>query len=168
MGKADLPVLGVSLLGTEQIGDPDRGPSIPEDPLGHLLPPAGPDDMEDGIGAEEDPLPPVPSLHPGRGLVGTDDGAVQNPFFDGGRLFVEARLHPFEQVGQRPFADGQAEDVPEQGGQPLETDGLAMVQVDRQSLDRGAEGRAGLQTRRRPRRERLPAMGAGAAVDLGE
>ena len=41
MGKADLPVLGVSLLGTEQIGDPDRGPSIPEDPLGHLLPQAG-------------------------------------------------------------------------------------------------------------------------------
>ncbi len=28
-------------------------------------------------------------------------------------LFVEARLHPFEQVGQRPFADGHPEDVPE-------------------------------------------------------
>jgi hypothetical protein len=52
----------VSLLGAEQVGDPDRGPSIPEDPFGHLLPPAGLDDMEDGIGAEEDPFPPVPSL----------------------------------------------------------------------------------------------------------
>ncbi len=89
MGEAGLPVLGVSLLGTEQVGDPDRGPSIPEDPLRHLLAPARLDDVEDGIGAEEDPFPPVPSLHPGRGLVGADDGAVQNPFLDGSRLFVE-------------------------------------------------------------------------------
>ena len=96
-------------------------------------------------------------------------GLSRTRWLDGGRLFVEARLHPFEQIGQRPFADGHPEDVPEQGGQPLETAGLAMVQVDRQGLDRGAEGRAGLQTRRR-RRERLPAMGAGAAMkaDLGD
>ena len=168
VGEADLPILGVPLLGAEQVGNPDRGPAVSEDPLRHLLAPAGLDDVEDGIAAEEDPFPPVPPLHPGRGLVGANDGAVQNPLRDGGRLFVEARLHPFEQICQRPFADGHPEDVPEQGGQPLETDGPAMVQVDRQGLDRGAEGRAGLQTRRR-RRERLPAMRAGAAVkaDLG-
>ena len=59
VGEANLPVPGVSLLGAGQVGDPDRGPSIPEDLLRHLLAPAGLDDMEDGIGAGEDPFPPV-------------------------------------------------------------------------------------------------------------
>ncbi len=84
VGEADLPILGVPLLGAERVGNPVRGSSVSEDPLRHLLPPARLGDVEDGIGAEEDPFPPVPPLDPGRGLVGANDGAVQDPFLDGG------------------------------------------------------------------------------------
>ena len=41
---------------------------------------------------------------------------------DDRRRFVEARPHPFEQVGERPFADGDADDVAEQGREALEAD----------------------------------------------
>ncbi len=58
---------------------------------------------------------------PSAALSTAQGSALGSPFLDGGRLFVEARFHPIEQVGQRPFADGQAEDIPEQGGEPLET-----------------------------------------------
>ena len=84
VGEANPPILGMPLLGAERVRDPDRRPSDSEDPLRHLLAPAGLDDVEDGIGAEEDPFPPVPPLDPGRGLVGANDGAVQDPFLDGG------------------------------------------------------------------------------------
>ena len=120
----------------------------------------------------ENPQPPASLADPQAGLVGTDHGSGQQPGADGGAGRGEALARARENVDQRAFADGKAEQVAHQARQPLEGDALGEAQIDDEGPQIGAERRARLQPRRRSGLEAPGATRADAPVqahprDLG-
>ena len=68
------------------------------------------------------------------------------------RIVAAAASKRFSRAGQhivdRTFADGETEKVAHQGGQPLQPDGVGVVQIDHQGGDRLTKRRAGFQPAR--------------------
>ncbi len=120
----------------------------------------------------ENPQPPASLADPQAGLVGTDHGSRQQFGADGGAGGGEALARRRENVDQRAFADGKAEQVRHQARQPRQGDALGEAQVDDEGPQVGAERRARLERCRRTGLEALGAARADASVqahprDLG-
>lgn len=69
-----------------------------------------------------------------------------------------------QNVDQRPFADVETKHVAHQARQPLEADVLGEAEIDDEGAQVGAEGRAGLQSRRRLGLEAPGATGTHASM----
>ena len=77
MGQTDLPVLGrVVLLGTVEIGHPDRRPMVAQDFLDHPVAPAGANDMDTDLGVLKDPFPLGAAVDAGPGFITADQAAA--------------------------------------------------------------------------------------------
>jgi len=142
MRQADLPKLGVTLLGTEQIGHPDAGAMARHHLGDHAGGTAVANDVDHHLIVLEHPVPVCPAIDPHRGLVRADQACAAQPGEDGGNLGVEARLGTAEHGIQRALADLQGEQVQEQPAEALVADGVGSAQVDRQRHDVETEWRA--------------------------
>ena len=107
--QADLPEVGVSLLGAEQVGHPDAGAMTGHHLGDHAGGAAVADHVDHHLIVLEHPVPMRPAIDAHRGLVGADQARAAQPGEDGGDLGVEARLGTAEHGIQRTLADLQGE-----------------------------------------------------------
>ena len=156
MGEADLPGVGMALLGAVEVRDPNGGAMA----VHHLgddgRRPALADDVDDHGVVLEHPVPAGLAVDAHPGFVRTHHARAAQAGEDGADFAVEARLGTAEHGVQRPFADRQPEQVFKKAAQALVADGMDEAQVDRHGQDAGTERRTVLHAFRH-RRQRRPA-----------
>jgi hypothetical protein len=150
--------------GAEAVGDPDRRADIAEEPAHHRLAARRADHEAGAVGVAEHPGPGGLLANAHAGLVGGQHRAGQWAPLDQAGLRREGGRAVLQQVGQRPLADLQPEQVTHQPRQALEREGLAEAQVEHEGAQVGAERRARLQPGRGGRLEAPGAARAHAAV----
>ena len=149
MGQTDLPCLrGVMLLGTVQIGHPDRRTMVTQDFVDDPMASAGANHLHTDFGLLKDPLPWGASVDPCPGFITADQPAPAQARQDLLHPVVQPAFHPLEEMCQGAFADGYAIHLCKERRQALVTDGMGLPQIGGQPLNRGPEGRAGLHAHR--------------------
>jgi len=145
VGQAHLPVVGMAALAAERVRDPDAGAYASEHLLRHDLAAAGADQVQHAGLGHEHPLPPGLARHPHRGLVAAHHPACADGGLDGLCGGGQRRTGAGQDVVEAALADLQAEHLAHERAQPLEPDGLGVVQGDHHRLDAAAEWRARLE-----------------------
>ena len=136
------------LLGTVQIGHPDRGAMVTQDFVDDPVASAGANHMHTDLGILKDPLPLGASVDPCPSFITADQPAAAQARQDLRHPVVQPGFHPPEEIRQRPFADGHAIDLRKERRQARVTDGMGIPQIGRQPLDRRPKGRTGLHPQR--------------------
>jgi hypothetical protein len=167
MGQTDLPWLcGVILLGTVQIGHPDRRPMRAQDLWHHALSPTGSEHMDADLGVLKHPFPLLSAVHAGTGLITTNQTAAAQPGEDFRQALVQPAFDRLEHVGQTPFTDVQPKHLRKQRRQALITARMRVAQGRRQTLDRGPKWGARFHPRGDRGHRRLPTAGTPTAIRL--
>ncbi len=133
--QTDLPEIGVSLLGTVEVGNPDAGSMAIEHIGHHAGSTAVADDVNDHLLVLEHPVPVGAAIDACRRLVGADDARTAQSGQDRRDLVVEAGLGATEYGIRCAFADLQGKQMQEQPAQPLIADRMCEAQIDRQRQD---------------------------------
>ncbi len=97
-------------------------------------------DMTDGRGGHQNPLPPGLAFDPRRGLVGRHHLGAAHLCADGLGRVKQGRLGARHDIGDGTFADRHSENLVQQSDEPLEADRLRDVQMDDQGLQVLTEG----------------------------
>ena len=111
VGEANLPALGVPLLGAIEVGDPDHRPMPVQYLADHTGAAAGANDVDHHIAVLEHPVPAGHPADPHRGLVRTDHPGATQPRQNGGDIGIEPRRRATERGIQRAFANPQGVEV---------------------------------------------------------
>ncbi len=134
--------------------------------LGHRLRPARRDRVQHRLGGDEHPVPVAGAVDAGGGLVGGDDAG-------GLELFQDRRAGRRNRAGRaaegacdRTLGDLQPEQFRHHPRQPLKADVMAVVQIQKQRADPGAEWRSRRHAVRRRRTEAVAAGGTAPAEQL--
>jgi len=114
----------------------------------HGLAATGTDHVQHGQRADEHPFPPGLAAHPRRGLIRTHHRTCGHGVADRRRCGEQGFPRAGQHIVDRTFTDGETEKVAHQGGEPLQPDGVRVVQVDHQGGDRLTKRRAGFQSAR--------------------
>ena len=105
-GQTDLPLLRrVVRLGTLESGHPDRRPRRSQDFLDHAPSPTGPEHMAADLSVLKAPLPLVPPVAPGAGLITTNPAPAAQACEDFRHPLGAPAFDPLAQVGQAPCTD---------------------------------------------------------------
>ena len=163
MGEADLVRTGEVLLTSVAVGYPDVRTMLAQHLFGDCFRPAGGDLVQDGGFRDEGPLPDCGPVDPGRGFVRGNDCRLAQRFADRLARGLQWPGLALEAVGNRTLGDRQAEHFQHQPRQPLETDVVAVVQIQQKRLDAGAERCARRHPLRRGGLEPSPAAAASPA-----
>ena len=164
--EADLPMLGMSLLGTIKIGDPQRR-TVPAQYLGdHIRATAAADHVDHHVGVLEHPVPAAVPVDAHAGFVRVDHPRTPQSRENGGDTGIEPWLATTERGIQRPLADRQTEQLQQQPAQSPVADGVHEAQIHRQRHDVEAERGARLQSLRHRRQRGGAAAPAAAGISL--
>ena len=146
--QTNLPDIGMALLRTVEVGDPNVRPVTGHRLGDHAGGAAVAHDVDHHLIVLKYPIPMGPPVDAHRGLVGADDPRAAQPGKNGCDLMVETGLGTLQHRIQRAFADLERIEVAEQLRQAAVADRVGEAQVNRQRQDVHAERRAALQARR--------------------
>lgn len=161
MGEADLPGVSPTLLGSVEVGNPDRRAMAIEDFGDDRGGAAVADDMDDHLVVLDPPVPAGAAIDAHRGLVRADHAGAPQTSEDGADFPVEQRLGAAKHRVQRAFAQAHREQMREQPAQAPVADGVDKAQIEGRGDDARAERRAlfhPLRHRRQRRSAAAPAM----------
>jgi len=129
----------MAALAAQHVGHPDHRLKGTEQRADHGLAAAGANDVQHRQGADKHPLPPGLAAHPRRGFVGADHRACRHRLADRRRRNQQRLTRPEQHVADRTFADRQREHLAHQGGEPLQSDRMGVMQIHHQRGDRLTE-----------------------------
>jgi hypothetical protein len=166
MGEADLVRRGQILLAGVAVGHPDFGPMLAQHRFGDRFRPARCDRVQHRLGGHEHPVPVAGAADPGGGLVRGDHPGGLEPVPDRRTRRRHRPCGAPEGVGDRTLGDLEPEQFRHHPRQPFEPSMVAVVQIQKQRPDPGAERRSRRHAVRCRGAEAVAAGGAAPAEQL--